>query len=152
MATAPTYMVAIGTIDGLWSACYTPRPCVKLVRRGRLRQRLLRPLTVRLGSIIALMHNQILRPIIFLATEVALENALDTSRVPLLSVNRGTAHVWYHCISAAERVLGVAQRVVFRRWLREPDVAAIAAEVTRLQRLGYVFLHDDGAASGIDEP
>jgi len=57
-----------------------------------------------------------------------------------------------HGVSAAEGVLGVAQDVVLGRGLREPDVAAVAAEVAGLEGRGDVFLDDDGAAGGVDEP
>jgi len=36
--------------------------------------------------------------------------------------------------------------------LREPDVAAVAAEVAGFQGLGDVFLDDDGPTGGVDEP
>jgi hypothetical protein len=37
-------------------------------------------------------------------------------------------------------------------WLREPDVSAVAAEVAALKCIGDVFLDNDGAAGGVDEP
>lgn len=36
--------------------------------------------------------------------------------------------------------------------LGEPDVTAVAAELARLEGVGDVFLDDDGAAGGVDEP
>jgi len=42
--------------------------------------------------------------------------------------------------------------VVLGSWLREPDVAAVAAEVAVLEGVGDVFFDDDGAAGGVDEP
>jgi hypothetical protein len=39
--------------------------------------------------------------------------------------------------------------MVFWCWLREPDVAAVAAEVARREGFGNVFFDDDGAAGGV---
>jgi len=36
--------------------------------------------------------------------------------------------------------------------LREPDVAAVAAELAGLEGVGDVLLDNDGAAGGVDEP
>jgi hypothetical protein len=57
-----------------------------------------------------------------------------------------------HGVAAAEGVLGVPQDVVLGRRLGEPDVAAVAPEVARLEGVGNVLLDDDGAAGGVDEP
>ena len=56
-----------------------------------------------------------------------------------------------HGIAATPGVLGVAERVVLGGGLGEPDVAAVAGEVARLEGVGDVLLDDDGAAGGIDE-
>jgi hypothetical protein len=42
--------------------------------------------------------------------------------------------------------------MVFRCRLWEPYVAAIAAEVTGLEGVGYVFFYDDGATGGVYQP
>ena len=57
-----------------------------------------------------------------------------------------------HGVAAAEGVLGGAEWVVPGRGLREPHVAAVAAEVALLEGVGDVLLDDDGAAGGVDEP
>jgi len=98
------------------------------------------------------MHNQILRAVVEATREVAVEDRLDTVGVALLSVERGSRHVGDHGVASAKWVLCVAEGVLLGRGLREPDVAAVAAEVARLERLGDVLLDDDGAASGVDEP
>jgi hypothetical protein len=87
-----------------------------------------------------------------LSRQVALQDALGAVGVSLLRVERRAGHVGNHGVSAAEGVLGVAQDVVLGRGLREPDVAAVAAEVAGLKGRGDVFLDDDGAAGGVDEP
>jgi hypothetical protein len=58
----------------------------------------------------------------------------------------------HHGVSAAPRVLCVAQRVVLWRGLREPHVAAVAAELAGGEGVGDVFFDDNGAAGGVDEP
>lgn len=87
------------------------------------------PLTIRLGGIVTTVDDQILRPIVEAARQIAVENRLDAVGVALLGIERGTRHVGYHGVAAAKGVLGVAQRVVLGRRLGEPDVTAIAAEV-----------------------
>ena len=98
------------------------------------------------------MNNQILRLIVLPAAKVALEDRLRPRRVALLGVDRRAGHVRHHGVSAAEGVLGVAERVVLGCRLREPNVAAVAAEVAGLEGFGDVFFDDDGAAGGVDEP
>lgn len=56
----------------------------------------------------------------------------------------------HHSVSTAKGILGVAQYVVFRCRLREPHVAAVAAEVAGLEGVGDVFFDDDGTAGGVD--
>lgn len=98
------------------------------------------------------MDDQVLGPVVVLAGEVALEDGLGAGGVPLLRVDGRARHVRDHGVAAAPRVLGRPERVVPGRRLREPDVAAVAAEVTRLQRLGYVLLDDDGATGRVNQP
>ena len=96
------------------------------------------------------MHDQILRPVIFPATEIALQNGLRASGIAFLRVNGCSAHVWHHGVSAAKGVLGVAEGVVLGCRLGEPDVAAVAAEVSGFEGFGDVFFYDDCAAGGVD--
>lgn len=84
-----------------------------------------------------------------LSAQITLQNRLGTIRVSLLRIERGSGHVGHHGVSAAEGVLGVAERMVFWCWLWEPDVAAVAAEVAGLEGFGDVFFYDDGAAGGV---
>lgn len=110
------------------------------------------PLSVGPRGVVALVDDQVLGPVVVLAGEVALEDGLGAGGVPLLRVDRRARHVRDHGVAAAPRVLGRPERVVPGRRLREPDVAAVAAEVTRLQRLGYVLLDDDGATGRVNQP
>jgi hypothetical protein len=87
-----------------------------------------------------------------LAREVGLENGFGSIGISLLSIERCTGHVGNHGVSAAEGVLGVAEWVVLGCWLREPDIASVAAEVAGLEGLGDVFLDNDGASGGVDKP
>ena len=112
----------------------------------------LRPLTISLGGIITTVHNQILRLVVVLAGEVALQNVLGADGVPLLRIERGAGHVGDHGVAAAEGVLSVPEDVVLGGGLGEPDVAAVTAEVAGRKGLGDVLLNDDGAAGGVDEP
>lgn len=87
-----------------------------------------------------------------LATQITLQDLLRAISISFLGVQRRPRHVRYHGVPAAERVLGVAERVVLWCRLGEPDVAAVAAEVAGFEGFGYVFFYDDGAAGGVDEP
>ena len=98
------------------------------------------------------MDNQVLGPVIVATREVAVEDALDTGSVALLSVDRSTGDVRNHGIATAEGVLGVAERMVLGRGLREPHVTTIATKVTALERSGDVLLDNDSTTSGVDEP
>ena len=109
------------------SSTATPLQDLCLVRTTRATS--LRTLTIRLGSVISVVDNQVLRSVIVLSAQVALQDALGAIGVSLLRIERGTGHVWDHGVSAAEGVLGVAEWVLLRRRLREPDVPSVAAEV-----------------------
>ncbi len=98
------------------------------------------------------MDDKVLWPVVELAGEVALDDGLGAGGVALLGVDRGAGHVGHHGVAAAPGVLGRPQRVVARCGLREPDVATVASQVARLERLGNVLLDDDGAACRVDEP
>jgi hypothetical protein len=98
------------------------------------------------------VHDQVLWSVVLSSAEIAVEDSLCAVGVTLLGVDRGSADVGHHGVSSAKGVLGVAERVVFGRGLGEPDVSSVAAEVPGLEGLGDVFLDDDGAAGGVDEP
>lgn len=101
------------------------------------------------------MDNEVLGPVVVAPAEVGVENGLGAGGVALLGVERGTGHVGHGCVAgAAAPVLvgGGAERVVLGRGLGEPDVTTVAAELAGGEGLGDVFLDDDGAAGGVDEP
>ena len=98
------------------------------------------------------MNNQILRAVVLTAGEVRVQDVLSALGVTDLRIDRGTRHVGDHGITTAPGVLSVAERVVLRSGLGEPDVTAVAAEVAGLEGLGDVLLDDDRAAGGVDEP
>lgn len=110
------------------------------------------PLAVSLGHVLSLVHNQVLGAVVMAATEVALQDTLDTVGIAHLSVERRTGHVRHHGVAAAPWVLGVAKWVVLGRRLREPHVTTVSTQVAALQRLGNVLLDDDGTSSSVDEP
>lgn len=110
------------------------------------------PLAVRLGGVVAASHDQILGLVVVAAGEVAVQDALDTSGVALLRIDRGTGHVGYHGVSASPCVLSVAEGMVLGCGLREPDITAVAAELAGLEGLGDVLLDDDGTTGGVNEP
>ena len=114
--------------------------------------RLVPPLTISLGGIIAIHDDQVLRPVVMSPREVRVQDVLGALSVSLLRIDTGTRHVGNHGIPSTEGVLGVAERVVLGCWLREPDVTSVATKVAGFQGLGDVFLDDNGAASGVDEP
>lgn len=109
-------------------------------------------LTVCAGGVVALVDDEVLGAVVVAAREVALEDALGAVGVALLGVERGTGDVRDHGVTAAEGVLGVAERVVLGRGLREPHITTVATKVTALEGGGDVLLDDDGATGGVDEP
>jgi hypothetical protein len=69
-----------------------------------------------------------------------------------LSINRCTGHVGNHGIASAPCVLGIAERVILRSGLWEPDITTISAELAGLERFSNILLDYDGATGGVDEP
>ena len=108
-------------------------------------------LTVRLGRVVTAADDEIFRLVVVAARQVAVEDALGAVGVPLLRVDRRARHVRHHGVAAARRVLGRSERMVARRRLWEPHVAAVAVEMARAQGFGDVFLDDDTASGGVDE-
>ncbi|KAL2290575.1 hypothetical protein FJTKL_15622 [Diaporthe vaccinii] len=101
-----------------------------------------------LGGVVAVGHDKILGPVVELAGQVGLQDGLCAVGITLLSIERGTGHVRDHGVAASEGVLGVAQRMVLRRGLREPDVTTVAAELAGLEGIGDVLLDDDSSTGG----
>lgn len=97
------------------------------------------------------MNDEVLRSVVILLGEVAVEDGLDAVGVALLGVEGGAGHVGDHGVAAAEGVLDGAQGVVAGSGLREPDITAVSGEVARLDGLSDVLLDDDGATGGVDE-
>jgi hypothetical protein len=98
------------------------------------------------------VDNQVLRAVILTAGKVAVQNVLGTVGVADLSIDGSTGHVGNHGVTAAPGVLGVAERVVLRSGLGEPDITTVSAEVAGLKGLGNILLDDNSTASGVDEP
>jgi hypothetical protein len=118
----------------------------------QLRRLFLVTLAVSLGCIVALVHDEVLWLVVVLAAEVRLENALHTSCVARLGVERGTRHVRYGGVASAPWMLGVAKWVILWSWLWEPHITTVATKLSALQCLCYVLLHNDGATGGVDKP
>lgn len=136
----------------LWAVASACSLSSHLLSHIQARHRLL-PLTVGLSGVVTLGDDEVLRPVVVLAGEVGLEDSLGAGGVALLGVDRGTGHVRNHGVSAAPGAVAcVAERVVLRCWLGEPDVTTVAAEVAVLESLGNILLDDDGATGGVDEP
>ena len=114
--------------------------------------RLLLPLTIGFCGIVALVHNQVLQSVVFLTAEVTLKNVLGALCVSLLRINRCSAHVRNHRVSASEGVGGITEWMVLRCWLWEPDITAVAAEMTRFQGLSDVFFDNNGTTGRVNEP
>lgn len=110
------------------------------------------PLAVRLCGIVTPVHDQILRPVVVFTGEVALEDVLHASGIALLRINGRARHMWDHGIPTAPWVLGISQRMVLGRGLREPHITAVTAEMAGLKGLSDVFLDDDSATGRVDEP
>lgn len=101
------------------------------------------------------MNNEVLGPVVLATGEVRVEDGLGAGGVALLGVERGTGHVRDGGVAggaAPVLVGGGAEGVVLGSGLGEPDVTAVAAELAGGEGLGDVFLDDDGAAGGVDEP
>lgn len=109
-------------------------------------------LAVCLCDVVAILDDEILRPVVVLAGEVAGENGLGAIGVALLRIQRGTRDMGNHGVAATPGVLSVAQRVVLGGGLGEPDITTVALEVAGLQGVSDVLLDDDSATSRVDEP
>ena len=109
-------------------------------------------LAVSLGGILTLVDNQILRAVVLTTGEVRVQDVLGTLGVADLGVDGGTRHVGDHGVTTAPGVLGVAERVILRSGLGEPNITTVATELTGLQSLGDVLLDDDGATGRVNEP
>ena len=131
-----------------------PMNCLSYLSSLTLSERsfLVVPLSVSLCCVVSLVHDQVFWAVVFPPAEVAVQNSLGSGSIPLLRIERSTGHVSDHGISASEWVLCVTERVVLWRWLREPDIAAVAAEVAGLEGFGNVFFDDDGTTGRVDEP
>lgn len=110
------------------------------------------PLSISLSSIIAILHDQILGPVVMLPREVRLQDVLGTLGISLLGIKRGAGHVRHRCVTATLGIGGIAERVLFGCGLREPNITTVTAEVSRLEGFGNVFFDNNGAAGGVDEP
>lgn len=98
------------------------------------------------------MDNQILRAVVLTAGEVRVQDFLGAFGVADLRIDGGTRHVGDHGITTTPGVLGVAERVVLGGGLGEPDVTTVATEVAGLESLSDIFLDNDSATGGVNEP
>ena len=57
-----------------------------------------------------------------------------------------------HGVASTEGVLCIAERVVLRRGLREPDITTVATELARLKGLSDILLDDNSTTSSVDQP
>lgn len=113
---------------------------------------LLVSLTIGLGGIVTLVHNQIFRSVVFSSREVALQDGLGACGVSFLGIDGGSGHVRNHGVAASPWVLGSSEWVVLGCGLREPDVTSVSVELTGLEGLCDILLDDNGATSSVDEP
>jgi hypothetical protein len=110
-------------------------------------------LTVRLGSVIALVDDQVLGTVVVGTVEVFGQDLLDTCRITFLGVDRGTRHVRNGGVAAAPGgVGGVTEWVVLGCWLWEPDITTVTAELAGFESVGNILLDNDGTTSGVDQP
>lgn len=104
------------------------------------------------GGIVTLVDNEVFRPVVEAAREVAFQDGLGALGITDLGIDRATGHVRNHGIATAPWVLGIAERVVLGSGLGEPDVSSVASKVAGLQSLGDVLLDNNGATGSVDEP
>lgn len=57
-----------------------------------------------------------------------------------------------HAVTATPGVLSVAERVILRSGLGEPDITTVSAEVAGLEGLSDILLDNDSTASSVNEP
>jgi len=159
----PLFFPPSGTLPAIIHICEFPEgPLLLLLvlyhpngRRNLLRLPGLLPLAVGLGSVVALVDDEVLGPVVVAAAEVRVEDGLGAGRVAGLGVERGAGHVGDGGVSggaAPVLVGGGAEGVVLGGGLGEPDVTAVAAELAGGEGFGDVLFDDDGAAGGVDEP
>ena len=55
-------------------------------------------------------------------------------------------------IAAAKGVLRVAEWMLLRGWLREPDITAIALQMPGFQGFSNIFFYNNSTAGSINEP
>ena len=110
------------------------------------------PLPISLSSIIPILTNQVLRPIIKSPREIRVENILRTLGISLLRIERCSRHVRHSGVPTALGILCVSEGMVLWGWLGEPYVSAVATQVAGFHCCGDVFFYDDGASGGVYEP
>lgn len=110
-------------------------------------------LTISLGGVVTTLDDEVLGLVVVLAAEVGLEQRLCAGGVALLGVDGGAGHVGHGGVAAAPGAVGGgAERVLLGCGLDVPDVTTVTAELAGLEGLGDIFLDDDGATGGVDEP
>jgi hypothetical protein len=96
---------------------------------GLLRLLRLGSLAVSLSRVVTTNANQILWSVVVSTREVRVQDGLGTGCISLLRIDRCTAHMRHHCVSAAHGVLSVSERVVLWCGLREPHITTVAVQV-----------------------
>ena len=110
-------------------------------------------LTISLGGVVTTLDDEVLGLVVVLAAEVGLEQRLCAGGVALLGVDGGAGHVGHGGVAAAPGAVGGgAERVLLGCGLDVPDVTTVTAELAGLEGLGDIFLDDNGATGGVDEP
>ncbi len=109
-------------------------------------------LAIGFGGVIAVLADQVLRSIVVLAREVRLQDIPGSFGIPCLRIERSTAHVRNHAISASHCILSSPEWVILWCGLWEPDISTISVQMARGESLSDVLLHDDGAAGSVDQP
>lgn len=109
-------------------------------------------LPIRSGRVVSFVQYQVCGVIVVLPAEIALQNALHSTRITLLRIERASRHVRNHAIATTQGILSIAKNMVLRCRLGSPDISSIAIEVTRLQRSRNVLGNDNSTAGSVNNP
>lgn len=110
-------------------------PSIKLHQGALLCLLLLHlPLPIRFGRIVSSNNNEILGAIIEASRQIAVDDVLGALCISGLGIDSSSAHVRDHGVSSAERVGGIAKRMILRSRLREPNIYNSISKYLRVDK------------------
>ncbi|KAH3671631.1 hypothetical protein OGAPHI_000336 [Ogataea philodendri] len=108
--------------------------------------------SVRLGLVLTVQQDDVLRSVVELLGEERLQDVLGTLGISDLGIDNGSGVVRSHGVTSTVLVGHGSPWVVLWSWLREPDVSTVASELARLDCGCNVLSNTDGTSGGVDQP